>query len=158
MSVRTTLSEHQNGIHFHEGNFGEIYLLDSAISSGSWSPPGGKYFVGPLPYLSTFVLAVGQRSRRFGGHGQSLSAHHLNHRDNNDNMCNTVLSITSFVLGHPTRTASLLSSISQIVAQKHLSNQYHCQVNPEVVILWVSSTTLSRQYLCNVVQPASCFS
>mmetsp|Transcript_20182 Transcript_20182/g.28741 ORF Transcript_20182/g.28741 Transcript_20182/m.28741 type:complete len:680 (-) Transcript_20182:3702-5741(-) len=136
VSVRTTLSEHQNDLPFHEGNLGEIYLLDSAIASSSWSPPGDKYFVGPLPFLSTFVLAVGQRSRRLGSHGQTPSIHHKNHHDYDNNMCNTVFSVTSFVLGHPSHTVSLLSLISQIVAQKHLSNQYHGQVNPEVVFLW----------------------
>lgn len=94
---------------------GEVYTLASTTLRNNWAIPGDKYFVGLFPGSLTFVLSVGQRSRRFSClRMPSWSC---------DYKINSLFCLTNCVLEPPSYTILLLSLVSQMVALKYLDSK-----------------------------------
>ncbi len=115
---------------------GEVYTLDSEMSSNNWTILGDKYLIGPLPSSSTFILSVGQRSRRFDCQG--LTSLTCVSKGNN------LFSLSNCALDPPSYTFSLLSLISQIVALKHLDSNGYRGHTDLATKLWVSGVNCFR--------------
>lgn len=94
---------------------GEVYTLASTTLRNNWAIPGDKYFVGLFPGSLTFVLSLGQRSRRFSCQRKSSWSC--------DYMSNTVYCLTNCVLEPPSYSILLLSLLSQMVALKYLDSK-----------------------------------